>query len=64
MPKQSDIDVKGIKISDDQMKSLLSVDVEGWKKDMQELKEYYKLFGKKMPSELKNNLEKIEKNLS
>jgi len=64
MPKSSDLDVKDIKISQENLKTLLSVDKEGWKNDLKELREYYKIFGKKLPKELKNYLETIEKKLN
>jgi phosphoenolpyruvate carboxykinase (GTP) len=64
MPKPNDIDISGLKISKEHLNTLLSVDKEGWKNDVKELKEYYKIFGKKLPKELKNNLESLEKRLN
>jgi len=63
MPNPSDIDTSGIKISDEALKTLLSVDREGWKKDIQNLREYYKIFGKKLPKELTKQLDNIEKRI-
>jgi len=63
MPTVNDIDVKGIKVSESALKDLLSVDKEGWKRDITNLREYYKLFGKKLPKELTKQLDSLEKRL-
>jgi len=64
MPNPSDLDISGLKINDDNLKALLTVDKDGWKKDVTELREYYNIFGKKIPKELKNQLDNLEKRLS
>ena len=43
------------------MQELLSVDAEGWEDEIPLIKEHYKQFGAKLPKELNDELEKLEK---
>jgi phosphoenolpyruvate carboxykinase (GTP) len=46
------------------MKELCSVDIEGWKKEITDVrKNHYPKFGKKLPKELADDLDAIEKRL-
>jgi phosphoenolpyruvate carboxykinase (GTP) len=46
------------------MKELLNVDIAGWKAEIADVrKNHYPKFGDKLPSELKSELEAIEKRL-
>lgn len=63
IPYAKDINVNGIDISDEQMKDILSVDKEAWLKEAGEIKEFYKKFGSKLPKELAEEADKLEKRL-
>ena len=45
------------------MKQLLSLDIEGWKKEVEMIKEHYKKFDR-LPKELANQLAQLEERLS
>ena len=65
MPNPEDIDISGMKDTTlDDMKQLLSVDVEGWKKEVEGIKEHYKKFGDKLPKELADELAALESRLN
>jgi phosphoenolpyruvate carboxykinase (GTP) len=63
MPEASAFD-KPDSVSDDVLKEILSVDVEGWKKEIKDVREnHYSKFGDKLPKELADELAAIEKRL-
>ena len=45
------------------MEKLLSVDAEEWTAQLPQLKEHYALFGEKLPSELREQLQVLENRL-
>jgi phosphoenolpyruvate carboxykinase (GTP) len=52
-------------VTEQDMKELLAVDIEGWKKEIADVREnHYPKFGAKMPKELVKELEAIEKRLA
>ena len=51
-------------VSEDAMKEILKVDVEGWKQELADIrKNHYPTFGDKLPKELNDELAAIEQNL-
>ena len=61
MPPINGIDTSGLDgVTPDQMEELLSVDVEGWKKEVELIKEHYARFGDKLPEELQEQLDELE----
>lgn len=65
LPKKGDINVKGIEdeVTPEVMDKLLAVDKELWKKDVADMREFYKQFGDKLPEELSKELDKLEERL-
>ena len=65
MPKVDDIDRTGLeeKVTREDMEQLLAIDVEGWKKEVEMIKEHYKKFGDHLPKELVRQLEELEARL-
>ena len=64
MPKDGAINTEGLNVSKEQMKEILSVDVEGWKKEIADIREnHYPKFGTKLPQELAEALNTLEKRL-
>ncbi len=63
MPTEDGIDISGLDISKEDMKKLLEVDIDGWLKEIESVKENYKTYGDKLPKELKDQLEALEKRL-
>ncbi len=63
-PKPEDINIDGLDDVDlDIMKELLNVDIALWKEEAEGIHEFYKKFGDRLPSELMDELEKLEKRL-
>jgi phosphoenolpyruvate carboxykinase (GTP) len=52
-------------VSAEDMKELLSVDAEGWKKELADVKaEHYSRFGERLPKELNEELSALEVRLN
>ncbi len=64
MPTVDAIDRKGLDdVTDADMAELLSLDKEGWLKELDMVKEHYKKFGDKLPAELSSQLQALEARL-
>ncbi len=64
MPFEKDINLDGTDVSDKTLEKLLTVDRDLWKKETENLDEYYKIFGKDLPDEIRNHLETLKRNLN
>ncbi len=64
LPKPEDIDLTDLDISEDVIKSILTVDKEVWEKEAAEIEEHYKKFGDKLPEELRHQLNILKENLA
>ena len=64
VPKAEDINIEGLEnVTLDTIRDLLSVDVESWKADVENIKEFYALVGDRVPAEMKEELAALEKRL-
>jgi len=63
MPTVDAIDRNGLNVSDADMEELLKINKDEWLKEVASIKEYYAKFGDKLPKELANQLEALEKRL-
>ena len=63
MPVPGDLDITGLTLSDEDMDTLLSVDVRGWRDELDQVKEHYAQFGDKLPPRLARQLQRLEANL-
>ncbi len=63
MPAPDAIDTTGLNVSADDMKQLLSVDREGWAREIEMIKEHYANFGDRLPKELSDQLIALEARL-
>ena len=57
------INTDGLDISDEAMRHLLDVDIDGWKDQLPQMHEHYAEFGEKLPAELHSQLETLELSL-
>ena len=65
LPRPEDIDLSGMAgMTIDTLRGLLSVEPDLWRKEAQGIREFYKKFCGKLPKELKNCLEDLEKRLA
>ena len=63
MPKADGIDVSGLDVSSEDMNKLLTVDVQGWKNELESIKAHHEEFGDRLPQDLKDELARLEKRL-
>jgi phosphoenolpyruvate carboxykinase (GTP) len=57
------IDIDGLDISKEAMEQLLEVDPEAWKEQLPQTHEHYARFGERLPSELREQLDSLERRL-
>ncbi len=63
VPKAEDINVEGLDLTIDTVRELLTVDVDAWKEDIANIKEFYDLVGDRVPAALKEELAALEARL-
>ncbi|NLA52704.1 MAG: phosphoenolpyruvate carboxykinase (GTP), partial [Alcaligenaceae bacterium] len=63
MPTPDAIDTTGLNVDNSTMEELLRVDREDWLREVASIREYYSSFGDKLPKELANQLNALEKRL-
>ncbi|MGI6114346.1 MAG: phosphoenolpyruvate carboxykinase (GTP) [Mahellales bacterium] len=63
MPTVDALDTTSLDISEEQISELLNVDREGWLKEVDSIREYYKTFGERLPKEMTRQLDALEKRL-
>jgi phosphoenolpyruvate carboxykinase (GTP) len=61
VPKASDLDVSGLKISESEVAELLRIDVEGWKGEVPEIEAYLNTVGARLPARMKAQLAALKK---
>lgn len=64
IPKKGVLDFSGLSLSEKAQEELFEVDQEAWKKEVDELKSYYKLYGERLPQGIRDELESLEKRLN
>jgi phosphoenolpyruvate carboxykinase (GTP) len=63
LPAEGSLDTKGLQINQDDLKSLNSVDTEGWKAELPLIREHFATFGAKLPKALADELTALEQRL-
>lgn len=63
LPAEGAIDVQGLNLSREAMRELLMVEPSLWRQEIQELDQYFKLFGSRLPSEFIIELDQLHKRL-
>ena len=63
LPSPADIDVSGLNVTDADMNALLSIDSEGWKSALPQMRNHYAQFGAKLPAPLTTALNELESSL-
>ena len=64
MPNKEDIDTTGLDLDADTLEQLLAIDTEVWSKEVDEIEEFVKSFGDRVPEELLNQVKRIKGALS
>jgi phosphoenolpyruvate carboxykinase (GTP) len=57
------IEVAGLELSEAEMRELLTVDVEGWKQQVPQIRTQYEKFGDKLPAQLREQLQALQERL-
>ncbi len=63
MPEEGAITTEGLDVNEADMKELLKVDKDQWLKEVESIREHYAKYGAKMPKELLNQVDELEKRL-
>jgi phosphoenolpyruvate carboxykinase (GTP) len=63
LPSPADIDITGLDVSADDMNALLSLDSDGWKSALPQMRDHYAQFGAKLPAPLTTALNELESSL-
>ncbi|MBP3294538.1 MAG: phosphoenolpyruvate carboxykinase (GTP), partial [Clostridia bacterium] len=64
VPKAEDINIEGLDdVTIDTIRDLLSVDVDSWKEDVENIKAFYAQIGDRVPAELHEELAALEARL-
>ncbi len=63
LPRPEDIDLTDLDVDMDTLKSILTVDKSAWIKEAEEITEHYKMFGDRLPNELKEQLDSLKAKL-
>jgi phosphoenolpyruvate carboxykinase (GTP) len=63
LPSPADIDVSGLNVTEADMNALLSIDSEGWKSALPQMRDLYAQFGSKLPAPLTTALDELESSL-
>ena len=63
IPKNNSIDLFDLELKTENLKELLAVDKNLWINEVNEIRDYYKIFGDKLPKELQNELSNLESRL-
>ncbi|NCC66953.1 MAG: phosphoenolpyruvate carboxykinase (GTP) [Clostridia bacterium] len=63
VPKPEDINIEDSGLDRTALEGILTIDCDLWKKEAAEIREYYKMFGDKVPEEIMQSLATLEKKL-
>jgi phosphoenolpyruvate carboxykinase (GTP) len=64
VPSEGAIDVSGLDLADGAMEKLLEVDHEEWRAQISQVRDHFETFGEKLPPELREQLDALERRLS
>ena len=64
LPTPSDLDTSGLSVNAGDLDEILSVDVKGWREAIPQIREHYAAFGPKLPNQLIESLDGLEKSLA
>jgi phosphoenolpyruvate carboxykinase (GTP) len=63
VPAQGGLDVTGLDLTPEQLDELLRVDVEGWKRQLPQVRQHFAQFGDDLPPQLRTQLDALEARL-
>jgi phosphoenolpyruvate carboxykinase (GTP) len=60
LPTADTLDLDGLEIGDDDLQAILSVDTDGWKQAVPQIRDHFAQFGDRLPSELISQVDQLE----
>jgi phosphoenolpyruvate carboxykinase (GTP) len=63
LPKEDDLDLKGLDISPEDMKELMNINPNKWKEELPDIEQHFSTFGNRLPEKLIKQLEELKKRL-
>jgi phosphoenolpyruvate carboxykinase (GTP) len=63
MPIEGDLDLSGLKISNDNRRELMSIDTGAWKAEIPDIERHFAEFGDRLPERLDRQLQEMRKRL-
>lgn len=64
LPTKSGLDTDGLEIDDADLDTLLSVDIDGWKAAVPQIREHFAVYGDKLPAALNSAVDALEADLN
>jgi phosphoenolpyruvate carboxykinase (GTP) len=64
LPSATSLDTTGLQINEADLQAITSVDVEGWREAVPQIRDHYAAFGDRLPNELTTALDALESSLS
>ena len=64
LPKATSLDTSGMQINEADLQAITSVDVDGWREAVPQIRDHYAAFGDRLPSELATALDALESSLN
>ncbi len=64
VPNKEDLQLDGLDLSDEVVDELLSIDIDAWKEDVKNQREFFAQFGDKLPKEIKDSMDELEAKLN
>jgi phosphoenolpyruvate carboxykinase (GTP) len=64
LPAPDALDTSGLDLTDQQIAELLKVDIEGWRKEIPDIEDFYNRFGDRVPEALRGQLSGLEDRLT
>lgn len=64
IPKQKDLNLKELKITESELEKMLSIDKNLWEKEAKEIEEFFSKFKEKLPKELKEELANLKERIN
>ena len=64
LPNATSLDTTGMQINEADLQAITSVDVDGWREAVPQIRDHYAAFGNRLPSELATALDALESSLS
>ena len=64
LPNETSLDTTGMQINEADLQAITSVDVDGWREAVPQIRDHYAAFGDRLPNELATALDALESSLS